>query len=112
MIAAANLIPDTPCPGQADPVRSGCHALRPVRVRTEDGRELPLLGSDPSCSDVRLVGPLSLLGKKVQVVLRDADGSCRDFPVRVLWAFPTSEGLVENGGVVLPAGAWGDATGG
>ena len=70
--------------------------IQPVKVLTEDGREFTLLTRDLSPTGIRLIGTQRLLGQRITVRI----GSL-DFQVRVLWACPVGEDLVENGGTIL-----------
>jgi hypothetical protein len=74
----------------------------PVRVRTEDGRELQLLSRDLSPTGIRLIGTRSLLGQKGRVALPQGEGAppCT-FLVRVLWTGAVGDDLFENGGTFL-----------
>lgn len=73
--------------------------IQPIKVRTEDQRELTVLSRDLSPQGIRLVGTRSLLGQKVRVQLPEADGPepC-DFVVRILWTCALGDDLYENGG--------------
>ncbi len=78
--------------------------IQPVKVRTDDGRELTLLSRDLSTSGMRLVGTRSLLGQKVCVLIPRTEGIgpwC--FVVRILWTCAISDELFENGGTFLEA---------
>lgn len=82
--------------------------VQPVKVKTEDGRELTLLSRDLSITGIRLIGTRRLLGQKVRVTVTTADGAASwDFVVRILWTCAVGDDLVENGGafveVVEPA---------
>jgi hypothetical protein len=76
--------------------------VHPVKVRTEDGRELQLLSRDLSPTGIRLIGTRSLLGQKVRVLLPPAGdaGPCT-LLVRVLWTAAVGDDLYENGGTFL-----------
>src|SRR5262249_36827343 len=73
--------------------------MQPIRVLTEDRRELTVLSRDLSPQGIRFVGTRSLLGQKVRVQLPEADGPepC-DFVVRILWTCAIGDDLYENGG--------------
>jgi hypothetical protein len=76
--------------------------VQPVQARTEDGRELQLVSRDLSPTGIRLVGPRSLLGQKIRVLLPDGDGAALGaFLVRILWTGTAGDGLYENGGTFL-----------
>jgi hypothetical protein len=75
--------------------------IQPVKVVTEDNRELTLLSRDLSATGIRLVGTHRLLGQKVQVLVPNADGPPIRFLVRVLWTCPIGDELIENGGSFL-----------
>jgi hypothetical protein len=76
--------------------------VHPVQVQTEDGRTFTLLSCDLSTSGIRLVGPCSLLGKKIRVTLPKVDGAPhRCFCVQIVWSSLVGEGLYENGGAFL-----------
>jgi hypothetical protein len=74
--------------------------VQPVKVRTEDGRELTLLSRDLSPTGIRLVGTRRLLGQKVRVRLGANDASC-ELLVRVLWTCAVGDDLYENGGAFV-----------
>jgi hypothetical protein len=71
-------------------------------VITEDGREFTLLSRDLSASGIRLIGTRRLLGQRIKVRI-----GALDFQVRVLWACPVGDDLVENGGTFLGVSAQG-----
>jgi hypothetical protein len=71
--------------------------IHPVKVITEDNREMTLLSCDLSATGIRLVGTRRLLGQKVRVVIPTPAGTF-DSPVRILWTCPVGDELVENGG--------------
>jgi hypothetical protein len=76
--------------------------VQPVKVRTEDGRELTLLSRDLSESGIRLVGTRGLLGQKVQLSVPHPNGKgASGFLVRILWTCTIGDGLFENGGTFL-----------
>jgi hypothetical protein len=77
--------------------------IQPVRVLTEDQRELHLLSRDLSTSGIRLIGTRSLLGQKVRVLLGGEADGCT-LTVRVLWTCAVGDELYENGGMFLEAG--------
>ncbi|MGL4555179.1 MAG: PilZ domain-containing protein, partial [Gemmataceae bacterium] len=76
--------------------------IQPVRVTAEDGREFTLLTRDLSASGIRLIGTRRLLGQRLTVRVSGVD-----FVVRVLWACPVGDDLVENGGTFLGVSAQG-----
>jgi hypothetical protein len=76
--------------------------IQPIRVLTEDQRELHLLSRDLSTSGIRLIGTRSLLGQKVRVFLGDGTETC-SLTVRVLWTCAVGDNLYENGGMFLEA---------
>ncbi len=83
--------------------------VQPVRVDTEEGRTFTLLSCDVSTSGIRLVAPLSLLGKKLRVTLPDTDGAReRCFYARVVWSSLVGDGLYENGAAFLDIAAAAD----
>jgi hypothetical protein len=78
--------------------------IQPVKVLTEDGRELTLLSRDLSATGIRLIGTRRLLGQKVHVLVPTGTGAPLDFHVRILWACAVGDDLVENGGTFLSVG--------
>jgi hypothetical protein len=74
--------------------------IQPVKVITDDGNEFTLLTRDLSASGIRLIGTRRLLGQRVTVRI-----GALDFKVRVLWACPVGDDLVENGGSFLGVSA-------
>jgi hypothetical protein len=79
--------------------------IQPVKVLTEDGRELTLLSRDLSSTGIRLIGTRRLLGQKVQVIIPTDAGAALNFHVRILWACAVGDYLVENGGAFLSVGS-------
>jgi hypothetical protein len=77
--------------------------IQPIRVLTEDLRELHLLSRDLSTTGIRLIGTRSLLGQKVRVFLGNGGDAC-SLTVRVLWTCAVGDNLFENGGMFLGAG--------
>jgi hypothetical protein len=76
--------------------------VQPVKVRTEDDRELTLLTRDISETGIRLIGTGSLLGHKVQVEIPDSEGKeAATFVVRILWTCSIGDEMFENGGNFL-----------
>jgi hypothetical protein len=76
--------------------------IQPVKVRTEDHRELTLLSRDISTTGLRLIGTRSLLGQKVRVLIpRGKDAAPRCFLVRILWTCAVGDEMFENGGTLL-----------
>lgn len=76
--------------------------ILPVRVQTDDQREMSLLSRDLSTTGIRLIGTRSLLGQKVRVILPRTEGEeplC--FLVRILWTCTVGDNLFENGGSFL-----------
>ena len=76
--------------------------VQPVKVRTEDERELTLLTRDISDTGIRLIGTSSLLGHKVQVDIPDTERNetvC--FVARILWTCSIGDEMYENGGNFL-----------
>jgi hypothetical protein len=76
--------------------------ILPVKVQTEDQREMTLLSRDLSTTGIRLIGTRSLLGQKIRVLLPRTDGAeplC--FLVRILWTCTVGDDLFENGGSFL-----------
>ena len=76
--------------------------IQPVKVRTENQRELAVLSRDLSATGIRLIGTQSLLGQKVEVLFTRPDGGepC-GFLTRILWTCTVGDGLFENGGIFL-----------
>src|SRR5205085_1613984 len=77
--------------------------IEPVRVLTEDGREMRLLSRDLSTTGIRLIATRSLLGQKVRLVLGEGGEAC-SLVVRVLWTCAVADDLFENGCMFLEAG--------
>jgi hypothetical protein len=76
--------------------------MQPVKVRTDDQRELTLLSRDLSTSGIRLIGTRSLLGQKVRVLVpREGSPEPWCFLVRILWTCAVGDDLFENGGSFL-----------
>ena len=76
--------------------------MQSVSVQTEDGRQTTLLSRDLSPTGIRLIGPRSLLGQKVRVVLPIGEGDGPlTFMVRILWAAAIGDELFENGGTFV-----------
>lgn len=76
--------------------------IEQVQVELEDGRQMQLLSRDLSATGIRLIGPRSLLGQKVRVLLpQEAGAEPCALLVRILWAGMVGEGLFENGGTFL-----------
>jgi hypothetical protein len=75
--------------------------IQPVKVITEDNRELTLLSRDLSATGIRLIGTRRLLGQKVRIIIPAGNGPPHDFLVRILWTCPVGDDLVENGGAFL-----------
>jgi len=76
--------------------------MQPVVVETEDGRTLTLLSSNLSVHGIHLIGPGSLLGQKVRVILPGSEGAKHTcFSVQIVWSSVVSEGLCENGGAFV-----------
>jgi hypothetical protein len=76
--------------------------VQPVKVRTENQRELAVLSRDLSATGIRLLGTQSLLGQKVDVLISRPDGGdpcC--LRTRILWTCMVGDGLFENGGIFL-----------
>jgi hypothetical protein len=76
--------------------------IQPVKVRTENQRELAVLSRDLSATGIRLIGTQSLLGQKIEVLFIRPDGeeSCCAL-TRILWTCTVGDGLFENGGIFL-----------
>jgi hypothetical protein len=76
--------------------------IQPVKVRTENQRELAVLSRDLSTTGIRLLGTQSILGQKVEVLIPGPDGGdpC-SFVTRILWTCTVGDGLFENGGIFL-----------
>jgi hypothetical protein len=76
--------------------------ILPVKVQTDDQREMSLLSRDLSTTGIRLIGTRSLLGQKVRVLLPRSDGDEPwTFLVRILWTCTVGDDLFENGGSFL-----------
>jgi hypothetical protein len=77
--------------------------IQPVKVVTDDGRQLNLLSRDLSTTGIRLIAARSLLGQKVRVFLPNGGGKPGGlgFVVRVLWTCAVGDDLFENGGTFL-----------
>ncbi len=76
--------------------------IQPVKVITHDQREFTVLSRDISTTGIRLIGPRSLLGQKVQILVPRPDNTepwC--FLTRILWTCAVSDELFENGGAFL-----------
>jgi len=81
--------------------------IQPVRVSTEDRREMTLLSRDISTTGLRLIGTRSLLGQKVRVMIpRGQDAAPRCFLVRIVWTCAVGDTLFENGGTFLEVVAY------
>lgn len=76
--------------------------VQPVEVVTETGETLTLLTRDISEVGIRLIGTRRFLGQRVTVRFPAEIGGVQ-FAVRILWACPIGDDLVENGGTFLPA---------
>jgi hypothetical protein len=74
--------------------------LQPVRVLTEDQRELHLLSRDLSTNGIRLIATRSLLGQKLRVNIGEGEEAC-SLLVRVLWTCSVGDDLFENGCMFL-----------
>jgi len=84
--------------------------IQPVKVVTEDGRELTLLTRDLSISGIRLVGTRRLLGHKVRVLIpREDRATPWTFLVRILWTCALGDDLVENGGTFIEVSSQSEA---
>ena len=76
--------------------------IQPVKVHTEDHRELTLLSRDISTTGLRLIGTRSLLGQKVRVLIpRGEETTPRCFLVRIVWTCAIGDEMFENGGTFL-----------
>jgi hypothetical protein len=76
--------------------------ILPVKVQTDDHRELTLLSRDISKTGIRLIGTRSLLGQKVRVLIPRGDGAPpRCFVVRIVWTCAIGDEMFENGGNFL-----------
>src|SRR5262249_25562544 len=75
--------------------------MQPVKVRTEDNRELTLMSRDLSTTGIRLLGTRSLLGQKIRVLVPGAGVEPVGFLVRGLWPCAVGDDLFENGGPFL-----------
>jgi hypothetical protein len=78
--------------------------IHPVKLLTEDQREITLLSRDLSTTGIRLLGTRRLLGQKVRVLIdRGPDAPTWSFLVRILWTCVVGDDLIENGGAFLEA---------
>jgi len=78
--------------------------IHPVKVITEDQREISLLSRDLSTTGIRLIGTRRLLGQKVRVLIdRGPQAPTWSFLVRILWTCVVGDDLIENGGAFLEA---------
>jgi hypothetical protein len=75
--------------------------VQPVRVETEDGRELNVLSRDLSPTGIRLLAGRSLLGQKLRLFLPGPGKAGPGFVIRILWACAVGDDLFENGGTFL-----------
>jgi len=76
--------------------------IQPVKVRTEDGREITLLSRDLSATGIRLIGSRSFLGQKLHILIpRPGEEAAWDFLVHILWTCSVGDNLYENGGPFL-----------
>src|SRR5947209_2884682 len=76
--------------------------IQPVKIHTEEGKELNLLSRDLSPTGIRLVGTHRLLGQKVVVIVPDVEGGePARFVARILWTCSVGDDLFENGGRFL-----------
>ena len=76
--------------------------VQPVKVVTEDRRELTVLSRDISATGIRLISGRSLLGQKLRVLVPRPEGAePRCFLVRILWTCAIGDDLFENGGSFL-----------
>jgi hypothetical protein len=76
--------------------------ILPVKVLTEDHRELTLLSRDISNTGIRLIGTRGLLGQKVRVLVARGEGvPPRCFLVRIVWTCAIGDEMFENGGNFL-----------
>jgi hypothetical protein len=76
--------------------------IQPVKVHTEDRRELNLLSRDISTTGIRLIASRSLLGQKIRVALPQVgEAEPVHFLVRILWTCSVGDDLFENGGTFL-----------
>jgi PilZ domain len=73
--------------------------IYPVKIQTDDNRELTVLSRDISSTGIRLIGTRGLLGQKIRVALPSpGEGKTHHFRVRILWTCVIGDGLYENGG--------------
>jgi hypothetical protein len=76
--------------------------IQPVKVYTEDHRELTLISRDISTTGLRLIGTRSLLGQKVRVLIPRGEGAePRCFLLRIVWTCAIGDEMFENGGTFL-----------
>jgi hypothetical protein len=75
-----------------------------LKIRTESGQELTVLGQDLSSSGFRVITDRSLLGKKIFMFLPPPqEGGALPVVIaaRVLWCVEIADGLFKNGGSFL-----------
>jgi hypothetical protein len=74
----------------------------PVKIFTQDSRELNFLSQDISLSGIRLLGNCSLLRQKVtlQIPLEERGAFLR-LELCILWACQVGDGLIQQGGAFL-----------
>lgn len=79
------------------------HFIQPVKLVTEDQRELNVVSCDLSYTGIRLLGTSSFQGQKVRVTIpADAEGKAsRCFNVHIVWSTQIGDGLFQMGGLFL-----------
>jgi PilZ domain-containing protein len=76
--------------------------IQPVETQPEAGRRQTLLTRDLSLTGIRLIGPRSLIGQKLHVLIaRTDEPEPYRFLVRIVWTSGIGEDLFENGGMFL-----------
>jgi hypothetical protein len=81
--------------------------IQPIKVVTEDQRELRCVTRDISVNGLRLMGIYNLVGQKVRVFipLVDEGAGQHCFTVQILWSSKIGDDLFENGGFFLDMNA-------
>lgn len=75
--------------------------IHPVKVQTEDGKEMLLMCRDISTTGIRLIGTQRLLGHKVKITISPKTSAAVTMIVRILWTCAVGDDLYENGGNFL-----------
>jgi hypothetical protein len=81
--------------------------ILPIKLVTEDQRELHCVSRDISVNGLRLMGVYNLVGQKVRAFVPDPDEGGRQycFTVQILWSAKIADDLFENGGFFLDMNA-------